>query len=148
MIKKLNEHVVFRYIISGGTSATVDLVALYILNTLLRVHYLLAATIAFGVAFFVSFTMHKFWTFRDRSTKSTHIQVAIYLITSLFGLSLNTLFMYIFVDRMHVMVLMSQVFAGAIVACGTFFLSRKFVFKNSENIVSVESASNEINTSI
>ncbi len=129
MIRKLNEHVVFRYIISGGTSATVDLVALYILNSVLYIHYLLSATIAFSIAFFVSFTLHKFWTFRNHSMENTHRQVFMYLGTSLFGLSLNTFFMYLFVDKLHVLVLLAQVFAGIIVASGTFFLSRNFVFK-------------------
>ena len=132
MIRKLNEHVVFRYIISGGTSAFVDLVALYVFNTLLRIHYLLAATLAFAIAFFVSFTLHKFWTFRDRQRGDTRVQIIIYLCTSLFGLSLNTLCMYIFVSHFHIMVLLSQVFAGALVASGTFFLSREFVFKSQK----------------
>ena len=129
MINKLNEHVIFRYITSGGTSAFVDLALLYVLNSVLHMYYLLAATIAFIIAFCVSFVLQKFWTFKNHSTEDIHKQVFMYLGTSLIGLSLNTILMYVFVDYFHIFVLLSQVFVGIIVACFTFFLSRS-VFKN------------------
>lgn len=129
MIHILNKHVLFRYIVSGGTSASVLLTLLYIFNSVLGIQYLLAAILAYIVAFFVSFTLHKIWTFKTDEVHKTHNQVALYLVTSLFGLSFNTLLMYIFVDIIYIPVILSQIFAGAIVACFSFFLSRKFVFK-------------------
>ena len=134
MIKKLNENVVFRYIISGGTSAFVDLFFLYVLNSVLNFYYLTSAIIAFCIAFCVSFVLQKFWTFKNHSTEDVHKQVFIYLGTSLFGLSFNTLLMYLFVDYFGIFVILSQIFAGIIVACFTFFISRKvFKHKNIEN---------------
>jgi len=136
MIRTLNKYVVFRYIISGGTSAFVDLVLLYVLNSVVGMYYLLAAVLAFLGAFFVSFTLHKFWTFKKEppennttTRRDTHKQMLLYLGTSLCGLSLNTFLMYVFVDKFHVMVILSQVCVGAMVACCTFFISRNFVFK-------------------
>jgi len=122
------KHVLVRYIISGGTAALTDLVLLYILNTVLGVHYLVASVLAFLGAFFVSFTLHKFWTFKSHE-QETHKQAIMYMGTSLFGLCLNTFLMYIFVEHFHIMVILSQVFVQALVACCTFFISRNFVFK-------------------
>jgi len=135
MIRRFTKHLLVRYVISGGVSALVDLSLLYLFN--LYTHYLIAAAFAFSVAFFVSFTLQKFWTFKDHSTDGIHKQTVIYLGTSLFGLSLNTLLMYIFVDYIHVGVISSQVFAGGLVACCTFFISRDFVFKykKEENLL-------------
>src|SRR4051812_47007459 len=113
MIQKLNQHILFRYIVSGGTSASVDLALLYVFHSLLDVNYLIASIIAFACAFCVSFVMQKFWTFRNHSRDNMHRQAFLYLGTSLFGLSLNTLFMYLFVDHFHVGVLLAQIFAGA-----------------------------------
>ncbi len=133
----LEKHVIIRFIISGGTSAFVDLTVLFLLNSVFDVHYLPSAIIAFIVAFGVSFTLHKFWTFRSHS-ESAHKQAILYLGSSLFGLLLNTLLMYLFVDHifanlhlynMEVKVLMSQVIVGLIVACVSYFLSHHFVFK-------------------
>jgi len=131
MIRRLTKHLLVRYVISGGISAVVDLTLLYLFD--IYMHYLVAA----ALALFVSFTLQKFWTFKDHSTDGIHKQTVIYLGTSLFGLSLNTLLMYIFVDYIHVGVISSQVFAGGLVACCTFFISRDFVFKykKEENLL-------------
>lgn len=133
----LEKHVILRFIISGGTSAVVDLLLLFLLNTVLGVHYIAASILAFLGAFGVSFTLHKFWTFKSHGD-STHRQAILYFGTSLFGLFLNTVLMYVFVDHifslifvhmMKVNVLVSQIVVGLIVACVSFFLSHRFVFK-------------------
>ena len=129
----LEKHVILRFIISGGTSAAVDLILLYLFNSILGIHYLLSSIMAFTGAFSVSFTLHKFWTFKSHK-ESTHKQVVMYLATSLFGLLLNTFLMYVFVDLIHIMVLLSQIIVGLIVACFSFFLSHRFVFKYKHKI--------------
>ena len=136
-IDKYTKHVAVRFVISGGTSAFVDLLVLFILNSILGFHYLTAAVLAFIVAFGFSFTLHKFWTFKSHE-ESAHRQAIMYLGTSLFGLLLNTLLMYLFVGhifsgilvhQMKIKVLLSQVVVGVIVAFFSFFLSHHFVFK-------------------
>ncbi len=126
-----DKYVVVRYLISGGTSAVTDLVILYILVHYIGMHYLIAAIIAFILAFCVSFTLHKFWTFKSHE-QETHKQVAVYLTVSLLSLGLNTLLMYLFVDHLGVQVLVAQIIVGALVAVCTFFISRNFVFKYKE----------------
>lgn len=124
----LTQHVIVRYVISGGTAAVTDLGLLYVLNSYVGLHYLVASALAFIGSFFVSFLLQKFWTFKSHEEK-THKQVIMYLGNSLFGLGLNTILMYIFVDYIHIQVLVSQIFAGALVAFCTFFISRNLVFK-------------------
>ena len=128
LVRYFTKHVAIRFIISGGTSATVDLILLYLLNTTLGIHYLLSAILAFLGAFGVSFTLHKYWTFKSHQ-EQTHKQAIMYFGTSLFALFLNTLLMYIFVDFFHITVLVSQFFVGIMVAFSSFFISRNFVFK-------------------
>ena len=77
MIQKLTENMIVRYIISGGTAAVVDLAVLYALNSILGIHYIPAAIAAFSIAFFVSFVLQKFWTFRSTSKENMHSQVAV-----------------------------------------------------------------------
>jgi|SRR3989344_334142 len=131
-IGTLNKYVLLRYVVSGGTAGLTLLLALYIFNSLLKVHYLISSVFAFVVAFVVSFVLQKFWTFKDHSTDGIHKQTVIYLVTSLFGLGLNTLLMYLFVDYVHMGVIQSQILTGGLVACCTFFISRDFVFKYKE----------------
>lgn len=135
----LTKHVAVRFFISGGTSAFVDLVLLYLLNSVLGMHYLTSAILAFIGAFGVSFTLHKFWTFKSHG-ESAKKQVIMYLGTSLFGLFMNTLLMYVFVDYLNFMVLGAQVIVGLIVAVFSFFLSHNFVFKykNKDDLVEID----------
>jgi putative flippase GtrA len=128
IITYFTKHVVVRYIIAGGTGASTDLVILYVLNGILKIQYLVAAILAFLLAFCVSFVLHKYWTFKSHG-QETHKQAMLYMLTSLFALSLNTLFMYIFVGHFHFAVILSQIFAGALVAFSSFFISRTVVFK-------------------
>jgi hypothetical protein len=52
--------------------------------------------------------------------------------SSLLGLLLNTAIMYILVSGLHFYVFLSQIMAGLMVACVTFFISRR-VFRQPEN---------------
>ena len=129
MIKILSQNIIFRYILSGGTAAIVDLAILFTLNTIFGIYYLISAALAYLGAFFVSFTLQKFWTFKSDSRENMHIQIAAYMSISITGLLINTILMYIFVEMVHFTVIISQIFSGAIVACFTFFLSRKLFLK-------------------
>ena len=134
LINFLTKHVVIRYLIAGGTAGVTDLVVLYLMNSVLGMHYLFSQAVAFIVAFVVSFTGHKFWTFKSHN-ESTHRQVVLYFLSSTFGLFLNTLLMYIFVDLFHIGVIVAQIMVGFSVAAISFSISRKFVFKYNPVIV-------------
>lgn len=136
MIKKTLEwgldlttkYVGLRYFISGGTAGVTDIALIYIFHEILDIYYLTSAILAFVGAFFVSFMLHKYWTFKSHE-QETHRQMAMYLLASLFGLFLNTVLMYIFVDHIHVDVIVSQIVVGLMVACVSYFVSSNFVFK-------------------
>jgi len=128
----LDKYVVLRYLVVGGSAGIIDLLILYGLNDLLHIHYLIAAVIAFLVAFLISFTFHKIWTFKSFGER-TEKQVMMYIVSSGFGLTLNTLFMYILVDHLNIDVILSQIIAGLLVACVSFFVSRNIVFKYEHN---------------
>lgn len=127
--------IIFRYVIAGGTAAVVDLGLLYIFTAYISLHYLSSAVIAFVGAFLVSFTLQKFWTFRDRSIQNIHRQSIMYFTISLGNFFINTYLMYIFVEKIHLHYLVAQMFVGGIVACFSFFLCKYFIFTQEENKV-------------
>jgi putative flippase GtrA len=134
-MKYLTKHLLVRYVISGGTSATVNLLTLSILYYIFHIYYLIASVFAFLVAFFVSLGLHKFWTFKDSSMNGVHKQAGKYLASSIFGLAINTSFLYIFVDYFHIYVFLGQIFAGLITASVTFFISRDHIFNNGKALI-------------
>lgn len=128
MIKYFTKHLIVRYIISGGTSAFINLSIFSLFLYVFRIHYIVSSVIAFIVAFFVSLILQKFWTFHDHSTDNIHIQTFLYLLNSLFGLCVNTLVLYICVHYLNFLPLVGQIVAGIFTALCTFSISRKYVF--------------------
>lgn len=137
-MKRFTKHLIVRYLISGGTSASINLATLFFLYYIQHMYYLYAAVIAFIVSFLVSLILQKFWTFEDHSRDNLSLQVGKYLMTSLLGLSLNTFILYVLVDHLHLYVYVGQIIAGGLVACVTFFISRKYVFKGKTVIINLE----------
>ncbi len=117
-----------KYVISGGTAAGVDLLILYILTDIFNIWYLLSAGLAFIVAFFVSFYMQKFWTFRDNNRERIYQQMSLYLMVGFLNLGINTGGMYIFVDKIHMMYILAQIIMGGIIAISNFLIYKFVIF--------------------
>lgn len=118
-----------RYLISGGTAAASNLIFLFILVHFFAVHYLWASVIAFIMSVAVSFTMQKFWTFQDTKMQGTSMQFGRYLVVMLVNLALNTLLMYLFVEKFGLWYLLAQFITTALVAIVGYFGYKHFVFR-------------------
>src|SRR5207248_270965 len=105
-----------------------DIFLLALFKEAFAMSYLVAATLAFAIAFFVSFALQKFWTFGDRALSGVHMQMTIYFTIAGVNLGINAGLMYVFVDVAHLWYLFSQVLAGGLIALSSFFLYRRFVF--------------------
>lgn len=117
------------YIISGGTAAVVELGSLYIFKGILGMPLLLAVSLAFILAFCVSFTLQKFWTFEDHSVDQVHTQAAKYFAITGFNFFLNLFLMYVLVEILHVWYMLAKFLVSGGIAFFSFFVYRMFVFK-------------------
>lgn len=124
----LINHRIARFLFSGGTAVAVNLIILFILVHFFEVWYLLAAIMSFTMAVFVSFMLQKFFTFNDRVLKGAGKQATLYLGFQVLNLSLNTLFMYIGVDLLHIQYIIAQVLIGSVMAISNFFIYKHLVF--------------------
>ncbi len=124
---------VARYIISGGTAATVNLLLLYFFTDRLAIWYLFSTVLAYIVSFFVSFFLQKFWTFRDSRKDQINKQLMIYAGIAIFGLCFNVLLMYFLVDVLRIWYMFSQVIVGFILAFCNFLFYKFFVFNQQTN---------------
>ncbi len=119
-----------RYVTSGGTAALTNMAMLFLLVRFGGIYYLYASIIAFAVSVGVSFTMQKFWTFQDTPLHDVHAQFARCLVVILSNLALNTVLVYLFVEKIGVWYLYAQVFAAVIIAVVGYFAYRYFVFRD------------------
>ncbi|MDD5050817.1 MAG: GtrA family protein [Candidatus Pacebacteria bacterium] len=120
---------IIRYLISGGIATGVDLFLLFLFKSIFHFWYLLSAILAFLVAFGVSFSLQKFWTFGDSSTHLLKSQMGVYFLITACNLGLNTLFMYLFVDILGIQYLISQIIASTLIAFESYFIYGRFVFE-------------------
>jgi putative flippase GtrA/predicted HAD superfamily phosphohydrolase YqeG len=123
---------VARFILSGGTAAALDLVLLFVLTSVFHIWYLLSAVIAFVFAFVVSFTLQKYWTFRDGSKDKIPLQAAAYFLIAVMNLCVNTVLVYTFVEHAHIHYLVSQIISSALLAVESYFLYQTLVFKRQD----------------
>jgi putative flippase GtrA len=119
------------YLFSGGTAALVNLVTLYVLTDLIGWWYLISATFSFLVAFWVSYLLQKYWTFRDKTEDTGHRQKSLYFLVALINLAINTVLMYFFVDIVHIWGehMVAQILTSALIAIESFFVYKIFIFK-------------------
>lgn len=121
--------VLIKYIISGGTAAVVDLTALYFFTSFCGIWYLASSSLAFLLAYFVSFSLQKFWTFRDNGREKIRKQMYLYFVVGVGNLLLNAAGMYLLVDELGVMYLLAQVMVGATLGFSSFVIYRFVIFE-------------------
>ncbi len=122
-----------KYLISGFFAAFVDLSSLYLLTEYVfspRL-YLVSVVFAFIFAFMASFSLQKFWTFKDNSTKQMGLQVFIYFLVAVANLALNLFVIFVLVEVFDLWYFFAQVVAGILLAGVSFVLYNRFVFKHS-----------------
>ena len=126
-----------RYIISGGTASAVDLGVIYFLTEKVKIWYLFSSILGLFIAFTVSFSLQKYWTFRDTRKSGSGKQALSYFVISIVNLAFNTLLLYVLVDIFHIWYLLAQFITLGIIAISSFFLYKLFIFNTPEKISSV-----------
>lgn len=123
-----------KFLISGSLAAMTNLGTLFVLHGLIHLPIVPAASLSFVVAYLVSFSLQKFWTFADTGRERMAGQMIIYFMVGVFGLVLNAVGMYMLVELFLVWYLLAQIFMSAGLAVMNYFLYR-WIFRNRERTV-------------
>lgn len=120
---------IVRFIISGLSAAAVDLILLWALTSVWGLWYIYSAVLAFVAAVGVSFSLQKFWTFKDRGAVPP--QLALFLGVQLFSLALNTAGVYLLVERAGLWYLFAQICMIAVISVLNFFVFELVIFSSA-----------------
>lgn len=123
---------VFRYLVSGGTAAALDLSILHVLVEYVHIWYIFSAIVAYLIAFFASFILQKFWTFRETSKDKMHVQMVMHFCLGMINLLINTGALYLLVDYAHLHYMFSQILISGVLAIASFFVYKMFIFKQPQ----------------
>lgn len=116
-----------RYLITGFSSAAIEMLLLYLFKDKAHLSVVLANTIAYAVSFWFNFLMSRFWSFG--STGDIRRQLAIYTALFTFNLGASDAIMYLLTTYLSIQYLIAKVFAIGVIVSWNFVLYRKVIFK-------------------
>lgn len=116
----------FRFCLVGGLSLIVDYAVLYGLVEFADVHYLYASATSFVVSVIFNYWLCVKYVFKG-AKHQTPRQAALFIGSSVVGLGLNQLCMWIFVDLINLHYLIAKLGATFIVTAWNYVMKRKAI---------------------
>ena len=115
-----------RFILVGGACFVLDYGLLYILTEYGGLHYLLSAGGSFTISVFVNYWLCLVCVFRGANTQ-THRAKMLFFGSSIAGLGLNQLLMWMLVDLFGIYYMIAKPIAAGIVMVWNYVLKRRAV---------------------
>ena len=116
-----------RYLITGGTTALVDLLLLVVLVERAGLHYLVAGGSAFIAGVVLNYGISRRWVFRGRKYSQT-VEFAGFLAVGGFGLLLNQTILWVFVSHLGVDYRLSKGISVGVVTSWNFITKKYLIF--------------------
>ena len=124
---KLGE--MFRFAINGGVSFLVDYGVMVALVELVRWDPFWAAAVSFTLSVIVNYLICVWWVFKGQ--KNTGIGATVVFVgSSVVGLGLNQLFMWLFIDVCGIYYMIAKVLATLLVMIWNYIAKRKALYSN------------------
>jgi len=115
---------IVRFVITGGVCFVVDYGCMVMLKELVGLSYFIASGISFCLSVILNYILCVIWTFQgvDRGNKKAMVT---FFITSVIGLGLNQLFMWMFVELAYIHYTIAKVITAGLVMAWNYFTKRK-----------------------
>jgi putative flippase GtrA len=121
----------FRYLFVGGFSAVTDIGTLFVCASMLHIHYLIAAALAFLVGNVVNYVLSMAWVFS--SSGQVKKELFYFTIIGLCGLLLNELIIWIAVEFGNLNYMVGKLLSVSIIVVFSFSARRVLMMKLAEN---------------
>ena len=124
--KLLNQ--ILKFGLVGGTAFVIDYVLLYFCTEFLHIHYLISSIISFTVSVIFNYILSIKWIFHVKKKQDVK-DFVIFIILSVIGLGINSLIMYVMVEKFGVYYMLSKIVSTAVVMVYNFITRKIFVEK-------------------
>ncbi len=118
-----------RFIIAGGSTATLDFILYWFIVQILGWHYILAVTISFIIASSVNYYISIQWVFFNGKFKSKLSEYLVFLFFTGLGLLLNYIILYAGIELLKINNLNARILSIIIVTIFNFVTKKFIVFK-------------------
>ena len=113
-----------RFVLVGGACFLLDYGLLYILTEYGGLHYLLSAGISFSISVLVNYWLCLVCVFRGANAQTRRAKM-LFFGSSIAGLGLNQLLMWVLVDGLSVYYMLAKIIAAGIVTVWNYVLKRR-----------------------
>ncbi len=117
-----------RYGAAGALAFGIDLATLYLLLEYARLHYLLAAALAYALGIVCNYLLAIRWVFDFRRLPQWQGEFALYVLVGVVGLGLNLTVIGLLVDQAGLPVLAAKLAAGAAIMLFNFGARKLLLF--------------------
>lgn len=124
----LTRHRCVRFLVAGGTSATITVGTVFVLTTFYHVWYVMATAAGFIFAVCVNFALQKWWTFRERDIAKVHTQSVHFFVVNGINFFLNGLLVVFFVEHVGLWPVAAQVCSAVVLAVESF-IAYTYIFR-------------------
>lgn len=125
--KLLSQIIKFGFV--GGTAFVIDAGLLFLLTEFCGIHYLISGTISFTASVIYNYILSVKWVFDAKKDANKTQEFIVFIVLSVIGLGINQLFMWLFVDMMHIYYMLSKIIATVIVMIYNFITRKLFLEK-------------------
>jgi len=113
--------------VSGGAAALLEYGLFYLLLEVFSLWYLLANTVAYGVAFGFNFALNRFWTFNSSGGMTKQLAMLSVLLS--FNLAATNALMFVLTDLVGMPALYAKVPVMVCVVMWNFALYKKVIYR-------------------
>jgi len=121
-----------RFFLVGIIAFVLNIALFYILENIFFINYIVSTIVAFVVALIFNYILSLKYVFRGGDNKLKFLSNGFYLfaIISLIGLGLHTFLVYIMVDKINILSVLSNTISAGIVMVYNFVARKLILFKD------------------
>ncbi len=119
----------FLYLIVGGLATLVEWAGFWVLDSGLHLHYLLATTLAFAVSTFANWAFGRLLVFKRREGQSLGKEIVSVYLAAAVGLLLSLGIMYVLVDLLHFVKMLSKIAATVLVFAYNYLIRKLVIYR-------------------
>jgi putative flippase GtrA len=131
-MKKLIEQIM-KFGVVGFLCFFIDYFVLYAATEFLGINYLISSVISFSISVIVNYILSITFVFDTKKDSNKVKEFILFVILSLVGLGLNTVIMWVTVEKMTIYYMLAKIIATAIVMVYNFITRKIFLEDKVEN---------------
>jgi len=124
---------IFKYFIAAGVGALTDLLFFYIFATILNFNYLMMGAVGFILTTYINYFISIKIVFTSGVRFNKNREIIIIYLVSIIGLLIHISTLFLFVDVLNIMKIVSKIFAIGTTFIWNFSIRNFFIFKGNRN---------------